>query len=67
LIEFGLLALEKKILGKRNVSVFLLFSYYLPLDRGNTLHLNRLESPPQRRFVPSLVKISPVVLKKIFK
>jgi hypothetical protein len=26
-------------------SVFLLFCYYLPLERGNPLHLNKLESP----------------------
>jgi hypothetical protein len=26
-------------------SVFLLFCYYLPLERGNPLHLNKLEFP----------------------
>jgi hypothetical protein len=26
-------------------SVFLLFCYYLPLEKGNPLHLNNLESP----------------------
>jgi hypothetical protein len=26
-------------------SVFLLFCYYLPLEKGNPLHLNKLESP----------------------
>jgi hypothetical protein len=26
-------------------SVFLLFRYYLPLERGNPLHLNKLENP----------------------
>jgi hypothetical protein len=26
-------------------SVFLLFSYYLPLEKGTPLHLNKLESP----------------------
>jgi hypothetical protein len=29
-------------------SVFLLFCYYLPLVRGNPLHLNKLESPPPK-------------------
>jgi hypothetical protein len=29
-------------------SVFLLFCYYLPLDKGIPLHLNNLESPPLR-------------------
>jgi hypothetical protein len=30
--------------------VFLLFGYYLPLEKGNPLHLNNLESPndPQK-------------------
>jgi hypothetical protein len=52
----------------KNFSVFLLFCYYLPLERGNPLHLNKLKFPPQGWFMPSLVKIGPVVLeKKIFK
>jgi hypothetical protein len=42
---------------------FLLFCYYLPLEKGNSLHLNNLESP-QGWFVPSLVKIRPFVLQK---
>jgi hypothetical protein len=29
----------------KNFSVFLLFRYYLPLERGNPLHLNKLEYP----------------------
>jgi hypothetical protein len=29
----------------KNFSVFLLFRYYLPLERDNPLHLNKLESP----------------------
>jgi hypothetical protein len=45
LIEFGLLVLEKKLF-KKKISVFLLFCYYLPLERGNPLHLKKLESPP---------------------
>jgi hypothetical protein len=28
--------------------IFLLFSYYLPLEKGATLHLNKLESPPPK-------------------
>ena len=28
-----------------NVSVFLVFRYYLPLERGYPLHLNRFKSP----------------------
>jgi hypothetical protein len=43
LIEFGLLVLEKKIL--KIFSVSLLLYYYLPLERDNPLHLNKLESP----------------------
>jgi hypothetical protein len=54
-----MLVLEKKIF--KIFSVFLLFCDYLPLEKGNPLHLNNLESPP---LVPSLVKIGPVVLEK---
>jgi hypothetical protein len=43
LIEFGLLVLEKKIF--KFFSAFLLFRYYLPLEKGDPLHLNKLESP----------------------
>jgi hypothetical protein len=46
-------------------SVFLLFCYYLPLEKDNPLHFNNLESPPpQGWFVSSLVIIGPVVLEK---
>ena len=30
------------------VNVFLLFCYYLPLEKGGALHLNKLESPSLR-------------------
>jgi hypothetical protein len=43
LIEIGLLVLEKKIF--KNFSAFLLFRYYLPLERSYPLPLNKLESP----------------------
>jgi hypothetical protein len=43
LIEFGLLVLEKKIF--KIFSAFLLFCYYLPLEKGDPLHLNNLETP----------------------
>jgi hypothetical protein len=42
-----MLVLEKKIL-KKNFSVFSLFCYYLPLERGNPLHLHKLKSPPPK-------------------
>jgi hypothetical protein len=29
-------------------SVFLLFCYYLPLEKGNPFHLNNLEFPPPK-------------------
>jgi hypothetical protein len=41
-----LLVLEKKIL--KIFSVFLLFCDYLPLEKGNPLHLNNLKFPPPR-------------------
>jgi hypothetical protein len=40
------------------------FRYYLPLEKGVPLHLNKLESPPPRISVLSQVKIVPVVLEK---
>jgi hypothetical protein len=44
LIEFGLLVLEKKIFFL-NFSLFLLFRYYLPLEKGYPFRLNKLEFP----------------------
>jgi hypothetical protein len=32
----------------KNFSVFLLFCDYLPLEKGNDLHFNNLESPPPK-------------------
>jgi hypothetical protein len=32
----------------KNVSAFLHFRYYLPLEKGNPLHLNKLETPPPK-------------------
>ena len=43
MIEFGQLVLEKKFL--KIFSVFLLFRYYLPLEKDNPLYLDKLESP----------------------
>ena len=41
--------------------------YYVLLEKGMTLHLNKCESPsPKDAYVPSLVEICPVVLEKIF-
>jgi hypothetical protein len=45
LIEIGLLILERFL---KIFSVFLLFCDYLPLEKGNPLHLNNLESPSPR-------------------
>ena len=48
---------------------YLLFGYYLPIEKGMTLHLNKFESTSLKDdlIVPSLVEIAPVVLeKKIF-
>jgi hypothetical protein len=41
----GLLVLEKIF---KNTQCILLFRYYLPLEKGNPLHLNNLESLPPR-------------------
>jgi hypothetical protein len=32
--------------GSGEEDAFLLFRYYLPLEKDNPLHLNNLESPP---------------------
>jgi hypothetical protein len=50
-------------------SVFLLFCYYLPLERGNPLHLKKLEFLPSKDDLCQvwLIKIGPVVHKKYFK
>ena len=44
LVEIGPVVLEKKI-SKFRKCVFSLFHNYLPLQRGRSLHLNKLESP----------------------
>ena len=51
------------------VNVFSLFRIYLSLQKGVTLHFNKLEfSSPKGYFVPRLFEIRPVVLMKfIFK
>jgi hypothetical protein len=33
---------------KKNFPVFLLFCYYLPLENGYPLHLNKIELPPPK-------------------
>jgi hypothetical protein len=49
LIEIGQLVLEKKIFKYFEcIFTFLLFCDYLPLEKGNPLHLNNLESPPPK-------------------
>jgi hypothetical protein len=48
-------------------SAFLLFHYYLPLERGYSLCLNKLELPPPKDDLcpVSMVKIGPgVILEK---
>ena len=48
------------------VNVFLLLRYYLPLEKGRALHLNKHITFTQECFVPSLVEIDSVVLEKRF-
>ena len=45
------------------INVFLLFSNYLPLEKGRALHLKKLESPSPK----NLVEIGPVVLEEKMK
>ena len=50
------------------VNVFLLFLYYLPLEMGMALRLNKLEfSSPKECFIPNLFEIDRVVLKTMKK
>ena len=46
LVENGSVVLEKKIFDF--VNVFSLFHYYLPLEKGGALHLNKNKSPSRR-------------------
>ena len=58
LVEIGLLVLEWKMFKLCHLS-FLLFQYYLQLEKGVTLHLKKnLNTLHQRFFVSSLVDIS---------
>ena len=45
LVKIGPVVLEKIF---KYFCIFLLFSYYLPLEKGAALHLNKLESPPPK-------------------
>ena len=49
---------------KKIVKVFSLFRYYLPLEKGEVLHLNINEFPSPKDDLSKLVKISPVILAK---
>ena len=58
--------LKKKLFFLNFVHVYLLFRYFLPLEKNGGLYSCELES--HECFLPSLVKIGSVVLeKKIFK
>ena len=43
MVEIGPLVLERKIF--KFVDEFSLFRNYLPLEKGGTFHLNKLDSP----------------------
>ena len=43
-VQIGTVVLEKKIFFNF-VNIFSLFCNYLPMEKGDTLHLNKLESP----------------------
>ena len=45
LIEIGPVVLEKKIFKFRQCNFAILLKYYLPLEKGGAIHLNKLESP----------------------
>ena len=68
LVEIGPMVLEKKILKSRPC-FFSLFRYYLALEKDMNLHLNKIEcpSPKDALIKPSVVDISPIVLKNKMK
>ena len=64
MVDTDPVVLEKKIF-KKFCQCILAISYYLPLEKGGALHLNKIESPfTQDCFVPSMVDIGPVVLEE---
>ena len=68
LVEIGPMVLKNKIFFKI-VTLFLLFSNYLPFALGVALHLNKFESPlPGNTLCQIWLKLALLVLeKKIFK
>ena len=62
LVETGHVVLEKKTF-KISI-IFSLFRYYLHLEKGVVLRLNKLEFPSKGCFVSSLVEIGPLVQEK---
>jgi hypothetical protein len=60
-----MLVLEK--IFENIFSVFLLFCYYLPFDKGNPLHLNKLKSfPPKDDFCQVWLKLAQWFWRKRF-
>ena len=52
LVETGTVVLEK------NIFLFPLFRYYLPMEKGGALHLNNIESPSQKDNLAKFVYIA---------
>jgi hypothetical protein len=64
-IEIGKLVLEKTAF-KIDPTLSLHFCYYLPIEKDLVFYLNNFEfSYPRGSFVPSLIEIGLLVLKKI--
>ena len=67
LVEIGPVVLEKKIFINF-VNVFSIFRNYLPLEKGEALHLNKHESPsPKDVLCQVWLKLGQVVLQKKMK
>ena len=65
-VEIGPMVLEKKIFLNL-VNVFQLICYYLPLEKGRALLLNKLESPsPKDALCQVWLKLAQWFWKKIF-
>ena len=66
LVEIGPVILKNTIL--KFVNVFWLFRYYLPLEKGVALHLNKYESPlPKDALCQVWLKLAQWFLSKIWK
>ena len=66
LVEIGVVVLKIFQKSLMYFVVLHVYCYYLPLELGCGLHLNKLESTLPKMHYAKLVEIGPVVLEEIF-